>query len=66
MDDEIKQRHELALNEMEKLLADLTAESMLSARKISQIRDQIETLTGTVEEQFEQLQLLRQELKENK
>lgn len=61
MQDETK-RHEIARKEMEQLLAEYIQEAMLSARQIAQIREQLDNLTGTVEEQIEQLQNLRKEL----
>ena len=53
-----------SLDCLEHQLEDLVAESMLSGRRLSEIKDQIENLQGTIEEQWEVLQKLRRELKE--
>ena len=53
-----------ALDCLEHQLEDLVAESMLSGRRLNEIKDAIENLTGTIEQQWETLQKLRRELKE--
>jgi uncharacterized coiled-coil DUF342 family protein len=53
---------ELAVAEMRELLDKLAAQSMESARRVQEIREQLTALTGDLETQWEKLQALRSEI----